>query len=284
MELVWMLVFSLVLMVTLRKYLSIPWLSALAPAACIGVYYAAVTEQELTQLEFLAGLPTYISLWFVKLALDNPKRLVFYFFLSGLFAGLTVVFKLALGLLFAVFWMISAVYALKRCKYSKVKIVFKMCLPTLLGVLFPILTIALFFLHKGALQEFLWTSFVYPNEVFKSAPTASKTRLVTATAFYLNYFIPWIIFALFAVYDYFKNRTDVLPVMLIGWWVVAVILFYVQDFSWWHYHTLVFFVPTGILAVIGIDRFLTLISGLNETIKLLAQLGSSTYQNSWMMY
>ena len=62
-ELIWMLVFSVLLIVALRGWLYVPWLSVFGPIAVVGTYYASADPFHMTQVEALIGLPLLACAW-----------------------------------------------------------------------------------------------------------------------------------------------------------------------------------------------------------------------------
>lgn len=59
-ELFWLLCFSLAMMWVLRKVYSYPWLSAVAPVAVVGTYYATAGANQLTLPEFVVCFPLFL--------------------------------------------------------------------------------------------------------------------------------------------------------------------------------------------------------------------------------
>ena len=263
-EVIWMMAFAVVLMITLRPYLQAPWLSALAPAATIGVYYATAGEFELTQLEMIVAFPLYVTAWCALRAIalakagPAPARMALLFFLGGLFAGLATLFKLLLAPIPVAFWLIASIYLLAGRRIALPGLVACLWIPVAAGVILPLSATVLWFWQAGALQELLWTSFVYPPQALETSPPASRTRLVTATAFFLHNTVPWLLFVAISAVAWLRRRgrgqDGPLIAMMAAWLALACVLFLIQRFSWWEYHMLLLFAPSGILAICGIDR------------------------------
>lgn len=255
-ELIWLLILSLCLMVTLRTAYNTRWLSALVPVCSVGVYYATAGEDQLTQMEFLVSLPIYLSIWCAFIACKNQKRILLLYFLSGVLAATAVVFKLLLAPIMTVAWVILASSQLYQRQLTICQVLIKMVLPITIGVTLPLTAVVIWFDQQNALSEMLWTLFTYPSEALDVAPGASKTRLVTAAAFFTSYIAPWLLFAGIALVAWLRNRKDQLITLMLAWIATALLIFLIQRFSWWTYHALLFFLPTAILAVAGIDRTL----------------------------
>lgn len=259
-ELIWLLLLSVCLMVTLRSVYSTRWLSALVPISSVGIYYATVAEDQLTQMEFLVSLPIYLSIWCAYIACRNRNKIVLLCFLSGLLAAVAVLFKLLLAPIMVMAWIILAGSQLYQRQLTFGQLLLKMVAPITLGVVLPIAAIVIWFARQNALPELLWTLFIYPSEALATAPDASKTRLVTTAAFFTSYFAPWLLFAAIALLAWFKSSKDQLMTLMLAWLATAIVIFLIQSFSWWTYHALLFFLPTAILAVAGIDRSLAYVN------------------------
>jgi hypothetical protein len=253
-ELLWMLAFAVVLMTMLRGAFRRPWLSAFAPVATIGVYYGLARENELTQLEFLVSFPLFALVLCLIASHRRPKAMLAFYFASGLLAGVAVLFKLLLAPLCVGLWLFALVWHYRTHGSSIAELALRAVLPAALGVALVLGSIVLLYARLGHLDDLLWTAFVYPPQALAFSPPASKTRLITAAAFFLSGFAPWVGFALFASALWLWRRKDLLSALMLTWCVVGVALFLVQQVSWWHYHTLLVLFPAGILAVLGIDR------------------------------
>jgi len=265
-ELIWMILFAIVLMTTLRPLLHYPWLSSLAPITTIGIYYATAGVYQLSQLEMLVSFPIYISAWFALKATQCPERCLAYCFAGGLAGGIAVLFKLVLAPIIACFWLIAVIYLCMDGRHW-FRTGLRLAIPVLLGALVPIALTLLYFWQLGALDEYLWTSLSYPAQAFDTAPPASKSRWITAAAFTTLHFAPWAVFSIIACYCWVKDPKNSLIAMAIAWLAAAIALFFIQSFSWWEYHTLLFFVPIGILAVFGLDNILRIIGDSQSTLK-----------------
>ncbi len=259
-ELIWLSAFAVVLMVTLRPCFQARWLSALVPLATLGLYYATAQQDELTQLEILVAFPLYLVAWLSLQALETggarpAVRIMLLLFLSGLCAAVATLFKLLLAPIPVAFWLIASFYLLRNGRVSWPGLVFQVWVPVAAGVVLPFAAVLLWFWQIGALRELLWTAFIYPPEALITAPGASKTRLVTASAFVLKNAAPWLLFVVVTLVVWFRSRpASRMVTMMLVWMLLAAGLFLIQRFSWWPYHTLLLFTPLGILAVVGLDH------------------------------
>ncbi len=255
-ELMWMGIFSGVLMVTLRSYFFYPWMSAVAPIAVVGVYYVSAESFLLTQLEILIGLPVFLCAWFASRLPPSVRALRWLGFASGVCAGITVMFKLVFAPLFVVFWLIVSVHVLSTGRSRFVAIVTDIWVPVSLGVAAVLGVVATKFWLDGALDELLWTAFEYPPQALAATPPAPYYRLLEAVRFFLTYYLPLSGFIVVAVVHWWRSDRDVFTSLLIAWLVVGLCLILIQRFSWWPYHFLMLFPPAGILGVRGIDNLI----------------------------
>lgn len=262
-ELIWMLAFSAVMMIILRPCLQMPWLSAVAPAATVGIYYATSSEYELTQLEMMVAFPLLLTAFCAVRAIEvtregpAPAKVAMLFFIGGLCAGFATVFKLLLAPIAVVFWLVAAVYLLRARQIGLPGLVLQGALPTAIGVALPLAAVVFWFWREGTLQEMLWTAFTYPPEALTTSPPASRTRLLSSTAFFAENTLPWLLFACVAAATWLaragRGKNGPFVAMMLAWFLVAGGLFIIQRFSWWEYHMLLLFTPFGLLAVFGID-------------------------------
>lgn len=251
-ELIFLLLFSGFLMLSLRPFLSAPYLSALAPIATIATYYAAVTEYELTQSEFVVSVPIFIGLFCVLKGNQKNTTTAVFWMLSGVAAAITVLFKLILVPIFIGFW-VWGLWSARNQTASVTDLLGARILPVFVGGAGVIFCILFWFYQAGNLPQLIWTSFTYPTQALLEAPSAVPSRLITAAAFYTQYLLVWLPFAGYCIFRLFKNQAPQPVAYIAIWLVIACVLFLIQRFSWWQYHTLMFFVPTGLLAVFGLD-------------------------------
>lgn len=251
-DLIWMLVFSVALIVCLRTYLLVPWMSAMVPLAIIGTYYVAVDPFHLTQLEGLVGFPIFLPAWHASRIASNGNISKVSFFLSGVFAGVTVVFKLVFVPLLVVLWVIASLHAVFQHRMSLRSIVVNIWLPVTLGVTIVLGIVAAKFWLDGALWELYWTAFKYPPAALDASPPAPYLRFFRSLMFFISFFMVWTLFIVLAIAEWWYSDRNVLTSMMIGWLIVGIALIFIQRFSWWPYHFLTLFTPAGILGVRGL--------------------------------
>lgn len=258
-ELIWMTGFSLVMLVTLRSYVCLRCLAALAPVAVVGVYYFAAEPFHLTQLEALVALPIFLSGWLSAAGANKPSLSAKYCFVAGLCAGVTVVFKLVFAPLFVAFWGVVSLDLLARRRASPIELLRRLWLPASAGVVTILAGVAAKFWLDGALDELIWTAFVYPPQALATSPPAHYVRLFESLMFFGTYYAVWIGFIAFAGVMWWREERDLLTSLMFVWLVIGLGLILIQRFSWWQYHFLNLFAPAGILGVRGMSDLVRLI-------------------------
>ncbi len=252
-DMIWMTVFSVILALSLRTYFTYPWLSALPPLTVVGLYYVSVETQQLTQLEILVALPMFLSAWFATRFPKSAGRFILAFTASGLCAGIAVVFKLVFALLFVAFWLVVTVHLRASKRLEWFSIAARVWLPVSVGVGAVLGAVVLKFWLDGALFELYWTAFVYPPQALAMSTPAPYYRLGESLIFIGTYFAPWALFIAFAVAHWWRHERDPLTSVLVAWFLVGIVIIYIQRFSWWPYHFLILFTPAGILGIRGAD-------------------------------
>jgi Dolichyl-phosphate-mannose-protein mannosyltransferase len=112
-ELMWLLALSVLMMVALRDYFRHKWLSAVAPVAAVGVYYVFARFDQATQVEILAALPIFASIWLLSRAYVNDHMRIAPAYFAGVAGAVATVFKLVYAPLIIIF-VCFALYACYR--------------------------------------------------------------------------------------------------------------------------------------------------------------------------
>ncbi|MGF1936586.1 MAG: hypothetical protein RM347_019725 [Nostoc sp. ChiQUE02] len=104
-ELIYMLFFSIVLLLSLKSYFRHQRIASLVPLLTVGVYYTVSEPWHLTQVEALVGFPLFICLWLTYQSFKYEGKLRFFLLsLSGLIGGIVLIFKLMFLLILLSFW------------------------------------------------------------------------------------------------------------------------------------------------------------------------------------
>lgn len=250
-ELLWMLGFALTLWLCLRRNFVFPWAAALVPVAVVGTYYVAADPFHLTQVEGLAGWPIFLAAWLAATRPADTRARQAVALLSGVCAGIAVVFKLVFAPLFVAFWAVASVHRWLQHHDRPLAVLLELWLPAAIGVGAVLAAVALRFWLDGNLWELYWTAFVYPPQALASSPPAPWLRLAGATVFFAAFVAVWAGFIALAWAEWWHGARDVLTSLMTVWLFVGLALILIQRFSWWPYHFLALLAPTGVLGIRG---------------------------------
>jgi len=255
-ELLYMIAFSVVLIITLKSYYVNPAIASLVPLLTVGAYYGASGSKHLTQVEGLVGVPMFLSLWFA-LGYCRPKGrwALLQLFLSGLTGGLVLLFKFLFLPILMSFWLTVLVYAVVRKHEQIPSALVRISVPVASGVLFPLLIFFGYFAWLDTLSLLHYTFFECPARVMAEVPMSFNQigRLVKGLLWFLGGFAPLTTLAFISVWASLNRRLELLTVNLVLWLVLGFGVILMQRVAWWEYHYLLLFVPLGILATKGLD-------------------------------
>lgn len=272
-ELVYWLIFSIILSVSLKDYFRHVYFAALTPLLTVGVYYAVCGSWHLTQVEGLVGFPLFLTLLAaVKAARTQSARAkLALLFLSGLAGGVVLVFKLILLPVVAAFWLvILIVFAVGRSD-SLAKVLSLSVLPILFGLSVPLIAVVLYFIRNDALALMDYTFFEYPVQAVSAFAGENRVPILKqGVSWFVRAFLPLFILILFWCLIAVKNfkvrhkgfagglksrlqRLDLLTVGLFLWLFAGFGVVLAQRLSWWEYHYLLLFVPLGILTTKSLE-------------------------------
>ena len=258
-ELLYFLLFAVVMMKILRPYFRHPWLACLAPLSTIGVYYATVDPWLLTQLEIIVSFPILLSLWLSSITPSSRTKQVMLMIFSGALAGIAVLFKLILAPIFPIIWLVSSIIVFRK-KYMNLRqtILYRL-IPASIGVVFVLGVVSFWFWRHNALKELFWQAFIWPFKALKENDPAALSRLFRNIIITSKIFCVWLVLSLVGIFRWRRNRNLLTP-LLLGWVLTGAIIVLAQRFSWWWYHFLLFYVPVGILGLGGLDELLSMCS------------------------
>jgi hypothetical protein len=253
-ELGWMLMLSVVLIVTMKRWLQSSLIASLAPLLTVGHYYVVSESWHLTQVEGLVGLPMYLALWYASTPASSARAWRLY--VSGLMGGLVLLFKFMFLPILLAFWLTAAVYTVPR-RESVLRGVASVVVPIIVGLLGPLVVTIAYFAWTDTLGLAYWTWFDFPRQVVKEIPAPSAWRLLGALEWFAHRF-SWLL-ALGAIGGYvaLRQRADAMTVNLLWWCGLGGAIILAQVQSWWQYHFHLLFVPLGLLAAIGIASMRT---------------------------
>lgn len=279
-EMIYWLGFSLLLIVGLRNYFKIPLLAVLTPLFTIGIYYSVSGSLHLTQVEGLVCFPLFLALWFCQKFLESPDKKSF-LFLSGLFGGIVLTFKLMFIVILCGFWFCLIVYCFFLFSVRDAKRILISIGLIFAGLMIPVVPVVFYFAQNNALNDLWYTTFVYPsNAVIAITKMENRNQvLINGLEWFLKSYFPVIsltlLLLLFTIKSLFNGwrhnekfvlrRENFLFSGLFIWAFAGFAVILIQRLSWWEYHYSLLMVPLGILAVKGIERF---IKEINSSVKL----------------
>ncbi|MFN6465124.1 MAG: glycosyltransferase family 39 protein [Nostoc sp. DedVER02] len=252
-ELIYMMLFSIILQLTLKPYFQHPIIASLVPLLTVGVYYISSYHLQLTQVEGLVGFPLFLCLWLTYQSFDfEGKQKFFQLLLSGFVGGIVLIFKLIFLPIILAFWLTILLHSVLIKHHKFKKLVIEIFLPIFIGIIFPILGVVSYFVSVDSLAIVYKTFFVYPSQVVANG-TFSISKLLFGTAWFLKSFITLIFLAIVAINVSLRQNKNLLTLLFVVWFIFGLAIIFLQTRSLWSYHYLLLFVPTGILAAKGLD-------------------------------
>ncbi|WP_334772941.1 hypothetical protein [Nostoc sp.] len=252
-ELIYMLFFSIVLLLSLKSYFRHQRIASLVPLLTVGVYYTVSEPWHLTQVEALVGFPLFICLWLTYQSFKyEGKQRFFLLSLSGLIGGIVLIFKLMFLLILLSFWLTLLIYTVlvKRQNISKVFV--EMFMPIFIGIIFPLLCVVSYFAYFNSLPILYQTFFLYPPKIIANS-TFEPIKFFSGMKWFLNGFYPLLLAATVAVDVSLRKSKNILTLLLVVWCIFGWGVILLQRGAFWEYHYLLLFVPIGILATKGLD-------------------------------
>jgi hypothetical protein len=251
-ELLMMLAFAWVLQRSLRRVATHAWTASLAPLFAIGFYYAFTGDWHLTQAEGLVGFPLFGAMWLAARAHEPHARPGVRLFLSGLFGGLALMFKLLFLPIVLCFWLVAWVRLARRQPgvggaLGRVALV-------VAGAGVPFVVAAIYFLATGTFELAWATNLIYPLTIHPPQARFRFHWLVDGLSWFGAGWAPLLGLAGFAVSSIIGRRRDPLVVPLTLWLASGLFVILIQPLSWWQYHYLLLTVPVGVLAARALDQ------------------------------
>ncbi|MEH1870966.1 hypothetical protein [Nostoc sp.] len=252
-ELIYMVFFSIILLLTLKSYFRHQIIASLVPLLTVGVYYVVSGAWHLTQVEALVGFPLFLCLWltFKSFKSEGKQRFIL-LLLSGFIGGIVLLFKLIFLLILVSFWLTILMYSLLIKRQGIQQIFIEICLPIFLGIIFPLLVLASYFAWYNSFSIVYQTFFIYPPLILANSALNPKD-LVSGIKWFLQNFYPLVLITLIAIDASLRKSKNVLTLLLVVWCFFGLSVIALQYKGFWEYHFLLLFVPIGILATKGLD-------------------------------
>ena len=272
-ELVWLLTLSVLMMVALRDYFRHKWLSAVAPVAVVGVYYVFARYDQATQVEALAALPIFASIWLLARHYSDIATRIAGQYLAGLAAAGATLFKLVYAPLFIVF-VLFALYDCYRQRARPLAGMAQLLASFTMGVVTVWGSVGLYFWAAGSLPQFIETNFVIPFVYIAGGDPAPVSRLVMGLVRLLAATAAWLPFLALALPSLWRAGEPALSRLLWTWLIGGLTLILIQRVSWHAYHWVLLMTPLGILACRGVDMTIDRLRG-SVSARPLAVMGLS---------
>lgn len=251
-ELLYWLVFSAVLLVTVGRRIASRAIAALLPIFTVGSYYLLADRGKLMKVESLSALPIFLALWFAYRFTTQSNR--WWLFASGVAGGIAVSFKLALAVVLIPLWLLTLFFLIKDRDRAWWKVAGEAVSLAVLGATVPIGLLVALLNRWGVLDIALETAFVYPFR-YLDVPVAPVERLLIGFRWLALGYGPMLVAAAWVVWQSWRVTKDRLIGLLATWSVFGLVLHLLQYTTWWGYHLHVATFPVGILAVVAIDQF-----------------------------
>lgn len=255
-DFLWMGALGLVLRASLKTNFRHAWIADLMPWLCVGTYFAAIDARQQMQVESLAGLPIYLSLWFSVKAAEDAGRRWRWLLLSGVMAGVVVILKLVYLPLLMAIWFVYLLHGIFRQRQVPLTAIYQTVWPLAIGLALPLLPIVLYWWGTDTLQDAFYTQIQHPPRMLQELPKKPLVNLFYAVAWAVRKFLPIIFLAGFALRGAW-SRMSLLRTQLAVWLVLAIAMIVAQGQSWWTYHFLLLLVPVSVFAAQGLDELLS---------------------------
>ncbi|WP_341524531.1 hypothetical protein WKK05_17995 [Nostoc sp. UHCC 0302] len=265
-ELIYMVFFSIILLLTLKSYFKHQVIASLVPLFTVGVYYIVSGDHQFTQVEALVGFPLFLCLWltYQSFKYEGKQKFIRLLF-SGFIGGIVLIFKLLFLPILLSFWIVPLLYAVLKSRKSFSKILLEICCPISIGTLLPIAFVISYFAWSNVLAITYQTFLVYPPKIATNA-SFDILQLFSGTRWFIQNFSPLIALAAVAIDVSLRKSKNLLTLLLFVWCLFGLSVIYIQLQSLWEYHYLLLFVPVGILATKGLDILWQPLKELSSTL------------------
>ena len=251
-ELLYWLVFSVVLLVTVGRRMANRFIAGLLPIFTVGAYYLVSDRTKLMKVESLCALPIFLAMWCAYRFTTNSNR--WWLFASGVAGGIAVSLKLALAVVLIPMWLLTLFFLIKDRDRAWWKVTGEAVSLAVLGALVPIGLLAGLLLRWGTLGIAVETAFVAPFRYLSDVPGAPLQRLIGGFRWLLFGYGPMLVAAGGIVWFAWRVSKDRLVGYLATWSLFGMTLHLLQNKTWWSYHLHLATFPVAILAVMAINQ------------------------------
>lgn len=247
-DVVWQTAFAVALVSGLRGALRDPRWAAFAPLGVVGATYAGSSPWHLLQVEELVGFPIFVCIWAASVAGRGRSVSTQLSLVSGLAAGVVLLFKLLLApVVVAVTIAITFHAQASSSAAERMRFWFMW----LLGILIPFAIYAAYAASTSSFRIGMETTFAVPFQIAAFAPHAPLARLNDSALRLLLYFRGIILLALIGAVTMRNESMHPWRAACLTWIVSGLAVILAQLQSWWQYQFVLLVPPFGILATFG---------------------------------
>lgn len=248
-ELLYMLTFAYVQMITLHATKTFRAVATIAPITTIGFYFISVGSFEQIQVESLVGFPLYVATWCTYAGSQTKcKRTALGFYLAaGLASATVLIFKLIFLPILAV--VIAIVLFRRR---QDLLTYLKAISAIAFGTTIPILGMVFYFTSHHALGKAVETWFALPPQIVSHIPHESSTMFWNSARWFAHRYVGMIFLAMIGIYSALRLRPETLTFGLLAWIVCGITVILIQTTSWFQYQWILVATPLGLFAALGI--------------------------------
>jgi len=252
-ELVWMTALGAALLLALRPSFERRWALLLVPLLTSGYFYAITQDWHLTQVEGLVGLPMFLAMWASMRGARMERGAAGRFALSGVMGGVVLVFKLALLPMLGLFWLADLIAILSSGRANAARGALAAALWIAVGVAIPVGMIVAWLAARGALPMAMWTWFVFPAQAMSAMGRFRLETFIDGFSWFGRRFSPLLTFAVAGAWAGMRRGRDPLALRLVLWIAGGAFVILIQRWSYWQYQYVIFLVPLGVLAALGLE-------------------------------
>jgi hypothetical protein len=257
-EALWLGLAAWLALLIARGATSNSWIARLAPLLSIGALFVAATPWHLTQPDGLVILPIVVGAWSLSAGAYVDEVPLWRFFLAGVAAALAAIFVTAMILV--VLGMLAAclAFAWYRQGGMSPRALLRCAGSVVAGLSVPIGILLMVFQWQGGSREIAWTMLSYPfaaRAVFDyELPMLAHSVLwfYGASVCLLPAIVVGVLVTLQRLLR--KDRAALPGLLMIAWLIFGALAILLQYHYSWEFHFNHFFVPVGVLAVIGVDE------------------------------
>jgi hypothetical protein len=250
-ELAYWLAFSVFALVVLRQYFTTRWAVPLVPVFTVVVYYLGARLTGLTQLEILVAFPILVAWWLINQADPGTHAGLRRYAAAGLAAAAVVLLKH----LYIVIVVALVGFAAVRSRRSGIPAAdIRRALAVFwTALVLPLLPVLAYFAAHGQLER-IWWAYAELGPRREAPEPRQVGHLVAGARHFMIVHAPILILAVLGAVHGLRQRTrprlDLVAGMVL-WAASAGVAFAVQFWAEWHW--LLFTVPVGILAAVGVE-------------------------------